>query len=62
MPHIPWAGDTGVPPGQGVGTNLVVQLLGRVPGGPLHPAATCSPPRGLSPASLTYFGSTGDKG
>lgn len=43
MPHIPWAGDTGVPPGQGVGTNLVVWLLGRVPG------ALCTP---LPPAPL----------
>lgn len=37
MPSIPWAGDTGVLPGQGVGTNLVVWPLGRVPG------ALCTP-------------------
>lgn len=37
MTCIPWAGDTGVPSGQGVGTNLVVWLLGRVPG------ALCTP-------------------
>lgn len=30
--------------------------------GPLHPPATRSPPWGLSPASLTYFGPAGDKG
>lgn len=29
---------------------------------PLHPPATRSPPWGLSPASLTYFGPAGDKG
>lgn len=40
MPSIPWAGDTGVLPGQGVGTNLVVWPLGRVLGAlctPCHP-------------------------
>lgn len=30
--------------------------------GPLHPLATRYPPRGLGPASLTYFGPTRDKG
>lgn len=30
--------------------------------GPLRPFATCSPPQGLGPAFLTYFGPAGDKG
>lgn len=63
MPCIPWAGDTGVLPGQGVGTNLVVRPLGRVPGAlctPCHPLP--SPPQGLGQASLTYFRPAGDKG
>lgn len=48
MPCIPWAGDTGVLPGQGVGTDLMVWPLGRVPGAPVHPLPPTPLPRGLA--------------